>query len=270
MSAPHFSRYVALGDSSTEGLDDAIGLGRYRGWADRLAAHVAHARREMQPDAEPLLYANLAIRGRKTRQILDEQLAPALAMRPDLATVFSGTNDIIRSGFRLDPVIDDIRTMQRALRAAGATVLTITMPDLSEVMPFARGAAPKLRAFNAAVREVSRETGTIVVDLADQPFVTDPRFWSEDRLHANSEGHRRIAAALAHALGLPHVDERWSEPLPPRQRPSTAMRLARELRWLRDYFIPWVWRHARGRSSGDGITAKRPQLTPVIDRDIGL
>ncbi len=269
MTAPQFSRYVALGDSSTEGLDDAEAPGRYRGWADRLASHVAHARQVSQPDAAPLLYANLAIRGRKTRQILDEQLAPALAMKPDLATVFGGTNDIIRRGFRLDPVIDDIRTMQRALRDAGATVLTITMPDLSEVMPFARGAAPKLRAFNAAVREVSRETGTIVVDLAAEPFVTDPRFWSEDRLHANSEGHRRIAESLAHALGLPHVDAGWSEPLPPRPRPSTVMRVARELRWTRDYFIPWVWRHARGRSSGDGITAKRPALTPVVDRNIG-
>lgn len=269
MTAPLFSRYVALGDSSTEGLDDAIAPGRYRGWADRLAAHVAHARHLSQPEAAPLLYANLAIRGRKTRQILDEQLAPALAMKPDLATVFCGTNDIIRSGFKLESVIDDIRTMQRALRDAGATVLTITMPDLSAVMPFAGRAAPKLRAFNAAVREVSRETGTIVVDLAEQPFVTDPRFWSEDRLHANSEGHKRTAAALAHALGLPHVDDRWSEPLPPSPRPSAMNRVARELRWTRDYFIPWVWRHARGRSSGDGITAKRPQLTPVLDRRIG-
>lgn len=265
MTAPYFSRYVALGDSSTEGLDDPIAPGRYRGWADRLAAHVAHARRAADPAADPLLYANLAVRGRKTRQILDEQLAPALAMQPDLATVFGGTNDIIRRGFQLAPVIDDIRTMQRALRAAGATVLTITMPDLSEVMPFAGRAAPKLRAFNAAVREVSRETGTIVVDLAAQPFVTDPRFWSEDRLHANSEGHRRIADALAHALGLPHADDRWAEPLPPRPGPTTVERLARELRWTRDYFIPWVWRHARGRSSGDGIRAKRPQLSPMLD-----
>ena len=266
MTAPYFSRYVALGDSSTEGLDDPIAPGRYRGWADRLAAHVAHAREAAAPANEPLLYANLAIRGRKTRQILDEQLAPALAMKPDLATVFGGTNDIIRSGFVLEPVIDDLRTMQLALRQAGATVLTITMPDLSEVMPFAGRAAPKLHAFNAAVREVSRETGTIVVDLAAQPFVTDPRFWSEDRLHANSEGHRRIAAALAHALGLPQVDERWAEPLPPRARATTVERVARELRWTRDHFVPWVWRRARGRSSGDGITAKRPHLSPVLDR----
>ena len=270
MTAPHFSRYVAIGDSSTEGLDDPLGPsapGRYRGWADRLAAHVARARAAALPGASPLLYANLAIRGRKTREILDEQLAPALAMRPDLATVFGGTNDIIRRGFSLDAVVADIRTMQRAFRDAGATVLTITMPDLSEVMPLAKRAAPKLHAFNAAVREVSRETGTIVVDLAAYPFVTDPRFWSGDRLHANSEGHARIAAALAHALGLPHVDGSWAEPLPHRAPPSALRRVAMELQWTREHFIPWAWRHVRGRSSGDGISAKHPQLTPVTAPD---
>ncbi len=260
-----FARYVAIGDSSTEGLDDAIpgSDGLYRGWADRFAQHVARARADALPGSEPLLYANLAIRGRKTRQVRDEQLAPALAMRPDLATVFSGTNDIIRRGFALDGVIADIRAMQQAFRDAGATVLTITMPDLSEVMPVAARLRDRLDEFNAAVRDVSRETGTLVVDLALHPFAGDPRFWSEDRLHANSEGHTRIAAALAHALGLPGSSDAWSVPPPPRRRASLVQRASQELRWTRKYLIPWVVRHARGRSSGDGVTAKRPQLTPV-------
>ena len=52
-----FRRYVAIGDSSTEGLEDPDGHGGYRGWADRLAQHIADAQ------DEPLEYANLAIRG---------------------------------------------------------------------------------------------------------------------------------------------------------------------------------------------------------------
>jgi len=36
-----FERYVALGDSTTEGLEDPDGRGGYRGWADRLAERVA-------------------------------------------------------------------------------------------------------------------------------------------------------------------------------------------------------------------------------------
>lgn len=257
MSSPRFARYVALGDSSTEGLDDPDGRGHYRGWADRLAAHVARTQ-------ESLLYANLAVRGRTTREILERQLAPALAMRPDLATVFSGTNDVLRRRFDADTLREDIGTIQHALRAVGATVLTFTLPDLSSVVPFAGRVAPKVARLNQVLREVSAATGTILVDLAAHPVAADPRLWSEDRLHANALGHERIAAALAHAIGLPGADLRWTEPLPSRPSPTRAARAAAELRWTRDHFIPWVWRHARGRSSGDGITAKRPALAPVL------
>ncbi|MEX2180684.1 MAG: SGNH/GDSL hydrolase family protein [Gemmatimonadaceae bacterium] len=251
-----YQRYVAIGDSSTEGLDDPAGDGRFRGWADRLATHVARAQ-------GGLLYANLAVRGRRTREILEQQLEPALAMRPDLATLFSGTNDVIRSGFDPGRVAADIEVMQRALRGAGATVLTFTLPDLADVIPLAARARARVEALNAALRDVSARTGVTLVDLAKHPVARDGRLWSDDRLHANSEGHTRIAAALAHALGLPGFDGAWAAPLPERARPSVGDRAAAELRWVRRYLLPWVWRHARGRSSGDGISAKRPQLTPV-------
>lgn len=252
-----FSRYVAIGDSSTEGLEDAVPGARHRGWADRLAAHVAHAQ-----DA-PLLYANLAVRGRKTREIRDDQLPRALAMRPDLASVFAGTNDIIRSRVNLDQVCEDIRAMQRALRALGATVLTITMPDLSDVAPFARRVRPQLEAFNARVREISAETGTLLLDVARYPVACDPRLWHEDRLHANSEGHRRIAAGLAATLGLPGFDEDWASALPPAAAPRTRDAVTAELRWVTRYLLPWMLRRIAGTSSGDGISAKRPELAPV-------
>jgi hypothetical protein len=38
-----FHRYVAIGDSSTEGLVDPDGAGGYRGWADRLAQLIAQS-----------------------------------------------------------------------------------------------------------------------------------------------------------------------------------------------------------------------------------
>jgi hypothetical protein len=118
-----FARYVAVGDSSTEGLDDPDGRGGYHGWANRLAVHVAAAQ------DVPLLYANLAVRGRSTREIRDEQLAPAAAMRPDLVTLFSGTNDVVKRHFDADAVGNDVEVMQRTLIDAGATVLGFTLPD---------------------------------------------------------------------------------------------------------------------------------------------
>ena len=84
-----FRRYVAIGDSSTEGLEDPDGHGGYRGWADRLAQHIADG----QP--EPLEYANLAVRGLKLHEIRTSQFDRAIALEPDLMTIFGGVNDVI-------------------------------------------------------------------------------------------------------------------------------------------------------------------------------
>lgn len=146
-----FHRYVAIGDSSTEGLDDPDGKGGYRGWADRLAEHIA------QSQSSPL-YANLGIRGRRTRRIRQEQLEPALAMRPDLVTLFSGTNDVVARHFDLTQVTFDIEHMHRALTASGATLLTFTLPDLTPVMPLGRFVSPRVLALNEAIRRVSLPT----------------------------------------------------------------------------------------------------------------
>jgi lysophospholipase L1-like esterase len=254
-----YSRYVAIGDSSTEGLEDPWpdGIG-YRGWANRFADHVAAVQRE------PLLYANLAVRGRKTREVRDEQLSKALAMRPDLATVFSGVNDVVRRSCDVRRVAADLEFMLRALREQGATVLTITMPDLSAVVPLARVMRSRLLALNDLVRESCARTGAHCVDLAAHDVTTDMRLWDADRLHANSEGHRRIAAALAESIGVGDQDTWWTQPLPPQPATGAIGMMAGELRWARDYFVPWMWRHARGISSGDGRTAKQPALRPVL------
>jgi lysophospholipase L1-like esterase len=250
---------VAIGDSSTEGLDDPDGRGGFRGWADRLADDVALA-------SGSLLYANLAVRGRRTRRIRDEQLAAALALQPDLATLFTGTNDVMARDFDAAAVAADVDAMQVALAAAGATVLTFTLPDLSSVMPLARRLAPRLADLNDRLREVAARNGVRLVDFAAHPVAGDPRLWSEDRLHANSAGHARIASALAQALGLPGSDSSWSEPLPPAAAPGRIQRLRREAAWVRAFLLPWLWRHALGRSSGDGRHAKRPRLLPVEPR----
>jgi len=126
----------------------------------------------------------------------------------------------------------------------------------------------RLLALNALVRETCARTGAHCVDLAQYPVTSDMRLWSGDRLHANSEGHRRIAAALAHALGLRGHDDSWTQPLPYERASSMIMRVTGEFRWTREHFIPWLWRHARGISSGDGRTAKRPALETVTTDNV--
>ena len=253
---PCWRRFVAIGDSSTEGMDDPDGEGGYRGWADRLAEHLAAYQTGIE-------YANLAIRGRTTHQILTTQLPVALSMKPDLATVLAGMNDILGSTF--DPVVvaGEVEFMFRALAETGTTVLTFTLPDPTPNLPFTKRMHPRVVAFNEQLRLAAARTGAILVDIADFAGGSDPRLWSADRLHGNSEGHARVAHALAHGLGLPGFDDSWRVPLPPASRDPLVYAVRADLAWAQQHAIPWVWRNIRGRSAGDGLVPKRPKPEPV-------
>jgi len=248
-----YARYVALGDSQTEGLGDGDERAGYRGWADRLAARLA----ELNPD---LLYANLAVRGKLAAEIHAEQLAPALALEPDLATVLAGMNDLLRRRFDLAAVVGHIEAMFAALTAAGAQVGTVTFPDLGRITPLARPLLPRVRALNAAIRAAADRHDVRVVETYTVVVTTDARIWTVDRIHASPLGHELIAASMAHALELPGSDDSWTRPLPPAPRPSPAQAAATELRWIASIAAPWVTRRLRGVSSGTGRVAKRPEL----------
>ncbi|MET9962468.1 SGNH/GDSL hydrolase family protein [Streptomyces sp. NPDC006326] len=251
-------RYVALGDSQTEGLGDEDDAGGLRGWADRLAEHLARH----HPGTT---YANLAVRGRLAGQVRAGQLAAALALRPDLATVVAGVNDLLRPRFDADEVAGHLEAVFAALTAQGARVATLTFPDLSRITPLARPLAPRVTALNEGIRRAAGRHGVLVAETAHHPVVTDPRLWSPDRLHAGPIGHQRIAEAVAEALGLPGSDDSWTRPLPPlpAQRLAGLHTAAAELRWAAAFLGPWLGRRLRGRSSGDRRTAKRPHLLPV-------
>ena len=256
---PRFERYVAIGDSTTEGMDDPDGQGGYRGWSNRLAERLARQQGS-------ILYANLGVRGRTTRRILYEQLRPALEMKPDLATVVGGTNDLMRRHFDAHSVAADLETMQTALIGAGAIIITFTLPDLTPVLPLARLLRGRVRELAMAIRGACGRSGAILCDLAAFEVSSDPRLWSNDRLHANSAGHARIADALAWHLGLPDSSRSWSEPRAERYAPTLFDRIRSEAAWERRYLLRWLWRHAHGRSSGDGRVAKLPSLTPISQR----
>ncbi|MEV5974177.1 SGNH/GDSL hydrolase family protein [Streptomyces sp. NPDC051921] len=254
---PAYLRYVALGDSQTEGVGDGDDTRGLRGWADRLAELAARS-------SPGLRYANLAVRGRLAGQVRAEQLAPAVALEPDLATVVAGFNDLLRPRFDADEVAGHLEAMFAALTAQGARVATLTFPDITRMIPAARPVAPRIGAVNARVREAARRHGVVVVETGHHPVVTDPRLWSRDRLHAAPLGHARIAAAVAEALGLPGSDDSWTRPLPPGARPATGLlAVGVEAAWAGTFLGPWLGRRLRGRSSGDGRTAKRPALLPV-------
>jgi lysophospholipase L1-like esterase len=250
-------RYVAIGDSSTEGMGDPDGTGGFRGWADRLAEHLSVAH------GDGFEYANLAIRGKTTAQILAEQVPAALALRPDLVTIIAGMNDILTPSFEPAETAERVERMFTTFVEAGVDVLTFTLPDPTPNLWFTRVIQPRLVAFNAALRAGAQRAGAIMVDVAAFSEGSDPRLWSDDRLHGNSAGHERVAHALAHGLGLPGFDDSWRVPLPPVPPDPIVAAVRADLVWVQQHALPWFWRLVRGRSLGDGVTAKRPEPEPV-------
>ena len=161
-----YTRYVAIGDSQTEGLwdgDDSVGI---LGFADRLAAMLDALHPGLQ-------YANLAVRGRRIRDVLDEQLPVALAMQPDLITSCVGMNDITRPGLLFDSALADLDLLHDRLAESGATVVTTTFPDIGQIVPVGRFLSSRVKRTNAAIAAAADRHGFRLVDLFTRA-VDDP------------------------------------------------------------------------------------------------
>src|SRR5262245_54681781 len=113
-----WSRYVAIGDSFTEGLWDSPDGpdAPTRGWADVLAARLSA--RRVAAGEEPLSYANLAIRGKLLRPILVDQVPAALELKPDLVSLVGGGNDILRPAADVDRLARNLEAAVVRLREA--------------------------------------------------------------------------------------------------------------------------------------------------------
>ncbi|HUS21451.1 MAG TPA: SGNH/GDSL hydrolase family protein [Aeromicrobium sp.] len=251
-----YARYVALGDSFTEGVGDPDPSrpNGWRGWADRFAEALAGS---AGPDFG---YANLAIRGRKLPAIIDEQLEPALALSPDLVTIHGGANDVLRPKVNLDALATRYDDAVARLTASGAKIIMFTVadPGPNPVMSMMRG---RMAIFNEAVREIADRHGATIVDMWRMRGWTVAEIMDVDRLHLNPVGHQMIAIAVLDTLGLPHD----LKPLPPISVPvRTRLQQRRDdVDWARSHLAPWVRRRLTGRSSGDGVTPKRPTLAPI-------
>lgn len=252
-------RIVSLGDSFTEGLGDYWPGPEQleRGWADRVAQGLAIASGDQE-----VYYANLAIRGRKLRQIVQEQVDQALALdpRPTLMTFNGGGNDMLRWDFSLDAVMALTAHVVETCDREGVELLILTGGAPSRRLPSSARFMRISDEFTNAVKELvaGRERVTFVDNVHDTEFREDA-YWTGDRLHLSPWGHQRIAARVLTAMGHP-------TPMPDTAdapRPATGVR--EEVEYWRSHVVPWIGRRLRGKSSGDGRQAKFPQwvrMTP--------
>jgi lysophospholipase L1-like esterase len=251
---PEIASFAALGDSFTEGLNDPAPDGRgYVGWADRLAGILA----DRQPGFR---YANLAVRGKLLDQIVSDQLPLARRLRPELISFCAGGNDVLRPGNDPDAVAERFEQAVIDLLAITPRILVFTGFDTGRT-PVLRHLRGKIATYNGHLRAIADRHGLPVGDLWALRSIQDRRAWSEDRLHLSSEGHERVALLAAKVLGLPVVDP--DAPWPPMAAASAAETRRENIHWAREHLIPWVGRRLQGKSSGDNLEPKRPDLLPL-------
>lgn len=251
MSA-HYTSFVAVGDSFTEGMSDLMPDGTYRGWADLLAARLA-AR------TPGFRYANLAVRGKLIGQIVDEQVGAAVAMRADVVTLVGGLNDTLRPKCDMGRVCGLLDEAVEKLAPSCDRLVLMHSPGRQG--PMLGRFRPRMERLFAHIDTLAARHGALVVDLYGSGALSDPRLWDADRLHLTAEGHRRVAEAVWQTLGLDAEDD-WRTPLSRAVPPRWAVRRAADVQFARRHLGPWIGRRLRGRSSGDGLLAKRPELLP--------
>lgn len=244
-------RYVAIGDSFTEGVGDELPDGRVRGWADLVAQRWADA------SAQPVEYANFAIRGKLVWPIVDEQLEPALALRPTHLSFNGGGNDMLRPRTSVSRVVDAFTHVLRRCDEEGVTLIVLSGANPSAQLPLSRVIQRRGDLLSAAVakRLADRDDVVRAFNWPDREL-SSPPYWSEDRLHMNSRGHHRVAARVLTSLGLEPPPDWWSQPV----LPAAA---ARGATYYRDHVGPWVRRRLTGTSSGDGREPKHGEWFEV-------
>lgn len=226
-------RYVALGDSLTEGVGDPVGNG-WRGWAALLAGGLS------EPSAE---FTNLAVSGAQTRDVLETQLPAALELRPDVASVLVGVNDTLRSTFDIEKIAQRLDKVYESFTRQGTAVLTACLPDPGTMLglpgvlgnPLAR----RQRAVNTVVHTLSERYGAVHLHAVDDPWIMDRAMWSSDRLHPGERGHRQIALrfhAMLRHRGIGTETAPAAEPeFPPPTRSASLL-------WLATAGTAWVIR----------------------------
>ncbi|MEU1705566.1 SGNH/GDSL hydrolase family protein [Streptomyces sp. NPDC005706] len=228
-------RFVALGDSLTEGVGDPLGEA-WRGWAALLAPALTQ-------DPGRTEFTNLAVGGARTRDVRESQTPAGLALRPDLVSVVVGVNDTLRHTFDVDAVAVRLDQVYAAFTGQGATLLTACLPDPGAMLglpgALARPLARRQRAVNTIVHALSDRYGAVHLHASEGAWLTDRALWSADRLHPGERGHRQLAVrfhAVLAAAGL-------ATGTPPSTEPEfPAPTRAASLRWLATAGTGWVAR----------------------------
>ena len=246
------ARYVALGDSFTEGVgdDDPTRPNGVRGWADRVA--------EQLGSADPAFgYANLAIRGKKLRQIMADQVDAAVELKPTLVSIYAGANDILRPKVDIDNLLVDYDAAIAKLsrhRRQGSHVHRLRLPRFKGFQHYAwpHGHLQRTGPWDR------RRPRALLVDYWRFSEYYDWGMWAKDRMHMSAAGHANMAKRVLTVLEHDHSIE--VPPMTPVPELSKVEAIRANARWV-GVAAPWVVRRVTGKSSGDNLQPRYGQLT---------
>lgn len=203
--------YVALGASET------AGVGTARPERDAFPQQLLG-----RLGVGSVLY-NLGLPGETTAQALNDELPAAVADKPQLATVFFNVDDLV-AGVPPSEFQAHLDQIVGTLRASGkTTVLVANVPPLTQLPAFfacqtGSGVCPikdtpipspaelagLVQAYNAAVQQVVRAHGAILVNLAatGETLANHPEYIAADGFHPSERG--AIALAQTFFAADPH------------------------------------------------------------------
>jgi acyl-CoA thioesterase-1 len=199
--------YVALGDSTGVGY----GAPRGAGYVDRLRARLVQNRSDVE-------LVNLAASGATARDVLVYQTRAlrrrplgslsASAQKPDLVTLFVGSNDVWRGG-SVDTFAHTMDAIGQELARSGAPVVVSDIGDLSHAPAagFAEHLVGLTRAMvrqrildmNAEIHRVAKKHQLTLVRLFEATQVTlpaHPEFFCPDGFHPSSAGYQALAETM--------------------------------------------------------------------------
>lgn len=190
--------YVVLGDSTAAG----VGTDYESGIAVQTARELARR--------HAVTMVNLGVSGARMRDVREQQLAEAAALRPDVVLLSAGANDVTHLT-RIRSVRADLRAIVRELTAANPEVrIVITgAPDMGSPprMPrWLRGVATRRsRVMNRMFRAEAAAEGLLFAEIAERAgprFRGDFSLYADDGFHPNDRGY---------ATWLPLLNEKLAE-----------------------------------------------------------
>ncbi len=184
-------RYVALGDSTVEGIGASGPERTYVGLVGRRL-------RAVYPRAQA---TNLGVAGATSADVLREQLERAVALRPVLVTLSIGPNDITE-GVTAEQYERNVGAILDRLAAATTVAVVVNLlPDLA-VTPRFRGREEEATVarltvrFNEALSRQARRHHAVLVDLYGPSRAEVPRhpeLIASDGYHPSDAGYARWA-----------------------------------------------------------------------------